>query len=76
MAGMAGMSNRDTEVRLPRATKVKNKQAADKQVDLALQLENIWGSGKLSSLSYQFRPATKLEESHPRLSSKAYLHKC
>lgn len=32
MAGLAGMSSRDTEVRLPRATKVKNKQAADKQV--------------------------------------------
>ena len=29
---MAGMLKRDTEVRLPRATKVKNKQAADKQV--------------------------------------------
>ena len=27
------MSSRDTEVRLPRATKVKNKQAADRQVD-------------------------------------------
>ena len=26
------MLKRDTEVRLPRATKVKNKQAADKQV--------------------------------------------
>lgn len=32
MAGMAGMSARDTEVRLPRTTKVKNKQPADKQV--------------------------------------------
>jgi len=32
MEAMAGMSSRDTEVRLPRATKVKNKQAADKQV--------------------------------------------
>lgn len=36
MAGLAGMSSRDTEVRLPRATKVKNKQAADRQVGLAL----------------------------------------
>ena len=34
MAGLAGMSSRDTEVRLPRATKVKNKQAADRQVNL------------------------------------------
>jgi hypothetical protein len=33
---MAGMSSRDTEVRLPRATKVKNKQAADKQVHLSV----------------------------------------
>ena len=29
-----GMSARDTEVRLPRATHVKNKQPADKQVSL------------------------------------------
>lgn len=33
MEGLAGTSARDTEVRLPRATVVKNKQPADKQVD-------------------------------------------
>lgn len=32
MAGTAGTSARDTEIRLPRATVVKNKQPADKQV--------------------------------------------
>ena len=31
MEGLAGTSARDTEVRLPRATVVKNKQPADKQ---------------------------------------------
>ena len=30
--GVNGVRERDMEVRLPRATKVKNKQAADKQV--------------------------------------------
>ena len=34
MAGLAGATNRDTEVRLPRATAVKNKQPADRQVSL------------------------------------------
>lgn len=32
MAGTAGTSARDTEIRLPRATVVKNKQPADKQI--------------------------------------------
>ena len=32
MSGIAGTSARDTEVRLPRATKVKNKQPASQQV--------------------------------------------
>ena len=32
MTEVSGVTNRDMEVRLPRATKVKNKQAADKQV--------------------------------------------
>lgn len=32
MSGIAGTSARDTEIRLPRATKVKNKQPAGQQV--------------------------------------------
>ena len=32
MSGVAGTSARDTEIRLPRATKVKNKQPANQQV--------------------------------------------
>ncbi|KAK9845191.1 hypothetical protein WJX84_006146 [Apatococcus fuscideae] len=32
MSGIAGTTARDTEIRLPRATKVKNKQPADKQI--------------------------------------------
>ena len=32
MSGIAGTSARDTEIRLPRATKVKNKQPASQQV--------------------------------------------
>ncbi len=32
MASNVGISDRDTEVRLPRATTVKNKSAATKQV--------------------------------------------
>ena len=32
MEGMGGATARDTEVRLPRATAVKNKQPADRQV--------------------------------------------
>ena len=32
MSGVAGTSARDTEIRLPRATKVKNKQPASQQV--------------------------------------------
>ena len=34
MDGMGGATARDTEVRLPRATAVKNKQPADRQVRL------------------------------------------
>ena len=34
------MLKRDTEVRLPRATKVKNKQAADKQVLTLYQISS------------------------------------
>lgn len=32
MQGMAGTTERDREVRLPRVTAVKNKQPSDKQV--------------------------------------------
>ena len=34
MAANVGISDRDTEIRLPRATAVKNKSAATKQVQL------------------------------------------
>ena len=36
MANIGGTTQRDTEVRLPRATRVRNKQPADQQVGLCL----------------------------------------
>lgn len=41
MASNVGISERDTEIRLPRATAVKNKSAAPKQVRPARRLQCI-----------------------------------